>query len=382
MNTLLLVANYDSNVGYAWWLMESFWVKLAEHYRPYVRVVLAYPSISTLPDAISKAHLETVEQDFSKKNLHKLFKQCLFLRTHKVKALYLSDRPTWNVRYALFRFCGVRLIIVHDHTPGVRTPPRGIKAMLKSIVHRIPWLRADGAIGATDFVRQRLIEVNGMPADRCFAAPNGLPELSSQPSAIDLHDMFAIPRHRKILVMASRAHGYKGVDFALECLERLRDSGRDDVHFLFIGDGPHLQSFKKLVEEKDIKGHCTYAGQRNDVGSLLAGADIAFHPSRGEVGYSLSILEYMRAGLPVVVPDDPSVCGAIEHKVTGLIYPEGNVQKAILALEMLLTDKHFRKKLGASAKRNSSKYSLQETQKSLLYAFESIDRYEILKRNS
>ena len=28
--TLLLVANYKPDVGYAWWLMENFWVQAAE----------------------------------------------------------------------------------------------------------------------------------------------------------------------------------------------------------------------------------------------------------------------------------------------------------------------------------------------------------------
>src|SRR6056297_2127090 len=91
---LLLVANYDSDVGYAWWLMESFWVKLAEHYSPSNRVILAYPSISQLPQAIADAPLETVEQDFRGTHPGQVLKQCRFLRRHCVRAVYFSDRPT------------------------------------------------------------------------------------------------------------------------------------------------------------------------------------------------------------------------------------------------------------------------------------------------
>ena len=63
--TLLLVANYDSGVGYAWWLMESFWVRLAERYHHYNNVVLAYPIISKLPASIMSAPIIVTELDFS-----------------------------------------------------------------------------------------------------------------------------------------------------------------------------------------------------------------------------------------------------------------------------------------------------------------------------
>lgn len=30
---ILLVANWESDVGYAWWLMENFWATIAQYYR-------------------------------------------------------------------------------------------------------------------------------------------------------------------------------------------------------------------------------------------------------------------------------------------------------------------------------------------------------------
>lgn len=378
MQSLLLVANFDSGVGYAWWLMESFWAKLAERYSPNVRVVLAYPSISVLPEAIAAAPLETVTQDFHGTSPGDVLFQCRFLYHHRVKGIYFSDKPTWHWRYIFYRLCGVRLIIVHDHTPGLRTAPRGLKAFLKRLVHRIPGLSADGAIGATEFVRRRLIEVNGMPAAKCFAAPNGLPAIDP-PDAADLHDLFRIPAQRKILVMAGRAHRYKGVTFALQCLAELKSQGRKDMHFLFVGDGPDLEYFKTKALEAGITDHCTFAGRSQDVPSLLGGADLAIHPSCGEVGYSLSILEYMRAGLPVVVPDNPSVCGAATHGKNGMVYSENNVQAACDILSQLIDDDKLRTRLGEQALRDAADYSLAKTHSALLQAFDKTDRHGILR---
>ena len=56
------------------------------------------------------------------------------------------------------------------------------------------------------------------------------------------------------------------------------------------------------------------------------------HCAQGEVGYSLSILEYMSSGLLVLAPNDPSVCQSIDDKQTGHIYQPKDIQSAVNAL--------------------------------------------------
>lgn len=376
--TLLLVANWDSNVGYAWWLMESYWIVLAEQYHPQHRILLAYPSISTVPATIQQSPLQPLVQDFGCTDPRSVWQQCLFLRRNGVRVIYFSDRATWHWRYLLYRLCGVRLIIVHDHTPGERTPPRGLKRWLKSVVQRLPWITADGLIGATPYVRDRFIHIHCAPADRCFTAPNGLPPLKAM-TPPSVHALFNIPSDRRILVMVGRANRYKGIDFVLSCLAHLKSRGHTVPHFLFCGDGPDLRHFQQQAEQLGVHRHVTFAGRRNDVPALLESCDIAIHPSQGEVGYSLSILEYMRAGLPVLVPDNPSVCGATRHGETGLIYERDNVDAACQALVQLLEQPDMCQRMGQQARQEVAQhYSLASTHTALLDAFRHIDHHHIL----
>lgn len=382
-STLLLVANWDSDVGYAWWLMESYWAVLAKRYHHHVRVLLAYPSISRLPEVIAKAPLQTMEQAFQATDLKSIWRQCRFLRRHRVRSIYFSDRATWHWRYLFYRLCGVRMIVVHDHTPGLRTAPTGIKRWLKAFVQRLPWITADGLIGATPFVCQRFIDINQAPADRCYTAANGLPELAITPTTQSVHTLFSIPDNHLILVMTGRANRYKGIDFVLECLARLRQQGCESMHFLFCGDGPDLDHFRQLTRQLNLTRQVTFTGRRDDIPALLPGCDIAIHPSLGEVGYSLSILEYMRAGLPVLVPDNPSVCGATIHERTGLIYPAGNLDGAGSALLRLIQDRELRRQMGRQAQLEvQQRYTLRATHQALLAAFEHIDRHQMLAPRS
>lgn len=372
---LLLVANWDSGVGYAWWLMESFWATLARAYSPTHRVLVAFPSISTLSPELTSAPLEAVEEDFGARGPAAFWRQIRFLRAHRIRVLYLSDRGTVSLRHLAFRLLGgVRLIVTHDHTPGLRTRPRGLKRAAKALLHRIPGLAVDGAIGASEFVRERLIDVVRMPPERCFAAPNGLPPEDTDTLSVDVRNEFGFGPEQKILVMTGRANRYKNVEFVLEVLARLTPAEQAALRFLFVGDGPDLEHFRHRAAALNLAPLCTFAGRRSDVPAILRGCDLAIHPSRGEVGYSLSILESMRAGLPVLVPDNPSVCAATRDGETGLIYREDDPEDALKVLRCLLRDPATARHIGEAARNEvATRYRLEDTHRALLAAFQAID---------
>ncbi|GAA0839870.1 hypothetical protein GCM10009113_04040 [Marinobacter szutsaonensis] len=63
---------------------------------------------------------------------------------------------------------------------------------------------------------------------------------------------------------------------------------------------------------------------------------------------SLAILEYMRAGLPVVASSNPSVSSILENDHDSLIYEEGKEASAVHALLALINSSSYRNALGQS----------------------------------
>jgi glycosyltransferase involved in cell wall biosynthesis len=371
---LLCVANWDSNVGYAWWLMESFWLRIHAQFSSDYEVMIAYPSISTLPKPIQDSPIGTVEFDFVVRHPRDLAAHIGFIKAHNIQAIYFSDRPMVHWSYAFFRWAGVKTIAVHDHTPGARTQPKGLRRLIKTVYARLPLLVADVAIGATEYVKQRLIDINCLPADKCHAAPNGLPAVDDSAHApIDLHQQLGIAPDTPIIVSTGRANLYKGVDFALEVVAQLVHQHKSsNFHFVYCGDGPDLDYLISMARTMAIEHRVTFLGRVNHVEQILRACHIAFHPSRGEVGYSLAILEYMRAGLPVLVSDNPSVCEATRHERDGLIYRENSVDDACEKMTRLLTDAALRSSLGAQGKRAvAEEYSLTATHQALIHALRS-----------
>ena len=370
---ILLVANWDSNVGYAWWLMESFWVAISEHFGEQRHSVLAFPSISVLPEAIANANIQTEQCAFSWENHPtSLSEQLEFIRKHQCEVMYLSDFPLYSLRYLAYRAAGIKKIIIHDHAPGQRSPATGLKRLLKKTLLSIKPISADAVIATSEYIHKRHLESSCIPAKRCYTAANGLPEAEAGIKPADLEKMFGIAKDKTVMLTTGRANTYKGIDFAIRCIAELQKYNKaENLHYLFCGDGPDLEYFKTLAKELDVAHRITFAGRQENIGAIIKAAHFAIHPSKGEVGYSLSILEYMQAGLPVIVPNNPSVCEATEHRVSGLIYQENNINECCEAIDLYASSAEQTAIMGKNARLAiQQQYSLSNTHKALIEAFE------------
>ena len=351
---VLLVANYPSDVGYAWWLMETYWASIAERLAAKGRrCILAYPQVSRLPAVIAAAPLEVVQLPWPQPGWRKLAIYLRFIRTRRISALYLTDRPVTDWRYALFKLAGVRRIVIHDHSPGDRPRKGGLKGACSAALNRVRWLSCDRAIGVTEFVCHRLVENARFPARRCRTVPNGIPSTPLPTSAERrlARDILNLERDSVAVGIVSRAHRYKNWSFAIKVAAVLAKSPQGKhLVWVFCGDGPDLPFFRHEAHVAGITGRCRFLGRRTDVSEICAGLDIGMHPSLGEVGYSLSILELMRAGLPVVVPNLPSVCGATLDGWTGLHYRAGDTEAAANVIQRLVEQPALRHRLGSAAR--------------------------------
>lgn len=374
----LAAANWPSDVGYAWWLMENFWVQISHLAEARGAVChLAFPEITTLPQSIAESGIVPVELSFPGQDARSLKASLDYVRDHGIRYVYLTDRPFRSVAYAALRAAGVRRIVVHDHAPGHRSPSTGLRGALKATLHQIPVITADAMIAVTPFVQQRHLICDRIPPPKSHLARNGIVPTGRDPSLAGLAtELFGIPRDARIIFAASRAHRYKRVDFLIRCAHRLvHGDGREDVYIIFCGDGPHLQEFRSLARQLDVVDHFIFAGRRSDVSRIAQSCHIGTQVSFGEVGYSLSILEFMSAGLPVVVPDNESVCGAVRHGETGLVFREGDVESACDAYRALLDDDDVRREMGEAACRCvREEYRLDETNRQLLRIVDAVCR--------
>jgi glycosyltransferase involved in cell wall biosynthesis len=90
------------------------------------------------------------------------------------------------------------------------------------------------------------------------------------------------------------------------------------TRFILVGDGKARESFANQVAELGLSRNFLFLGRRSDIPQILASCDIAVLPSRSE-GLPNAVLEYMAAGLPVVVSRVGGSEELVEDGVTGLL---------------------------------------------------------------
>jgi glycosyltransferase involved in cell wall biosynthesis len=338
---VLAAGNFDSDTGYAWKLMERLWCELsillqARNYQTYV----VFPTVSDVPACLTEHGCIVDEVDFTARSFGALVRQAKYLRKNRIKIVYLTDQETYSLRYLVFRLCGVRKIIVHDHTPGVRTRPGFLKKLFKLMANRLPLISCSACFAVSPYVRQRLSEINGVPAGKIHCVTNGIDvNKRADSNHKEKHELVRI-------VTVGRASYYKGIDFALQVIRSLVfEHECRQIRYAVFGDGPDMAAFKSLAAELEIEPYVEFHGAVSNVAEKLETCDIAFHPSKGEA-MSLAILEYMRAGLPVVASNNPSVSSTLKHADDSSLYQEGDKNSAVNALQGLIRSSEYRRRLG------------------------------------
>ncbi|MEL7023467.1 MAG: glycosyltransferase family 4 protein [Pseudomonadota bacterium] len=361
IGNVLMVSNHSSDTAYAWWLMEHFWVNLAQHFATKgQQAFVAYPKIAGLSKKISESDITAVELCVPWSTRDEFESVRDFLRANDIQTIYFTDQKYLNFQYRTLRQLGVKNILVHDHTPGDRPPVGGVKGFLKSVVHRIPSITATAVYCVSDHMRNRNLANGRVPPEKLIVVQNGIVPLNLESmDSTETRRALGIGQSTFVVVSTGRANPYKRLDFIIDCAAALKTKATSaDFVFLIAGDGPAMPELKRQVERLELQDHVKLLGFRTDVHELLNCADVAFHAALGE-GFSLSIVEYMSAGLPVLVPDIPSVTQSLVHDETGLFFRDGDIESASEHLMQLMANVDRRKAMGALAKQTADTlYSL------------------------
>lgn len=117
-----------------------------------------------------------------------------------------------------------------------------------------------------------------------------------------------------------------------------------------VGDGPLLQAVHARVVRLGMEARVQFAGHTVQVADALAAAQIFVLSTRSEA-FPRSILEAMRAGLPVVASDVGGVREAVTDGYNGYVVPKQSIESLAKALGRLIGGPGERESMGANGRR-------------------------------
>jgi glycosyltransferase involved in cell wall biosynthesis len=128
-----------------------------------------------------------------------------------------------------------------------------------------------------------------------------------------------------------------------------------------VGDGPMHDEVHALAADLGLGDVVRFHGFRDDIGAVLATADLFVLSSLSE-GISITLLEAMAAGLPVVATDVGGNREVVLPEETGLLVPAGDAAALAEAMVAILTDPPRARRLGAGGlARVSRDFSIART---------------------
>ena len=248
------------------------------------------------------------------------------------------------------RWLGIPVVLTAHgwtFTPGF--PP--LQAAAYRHIERLTGPLASKIIAVSEFDRRLALHERIVAEERIVTVHNGMPDI---PPGLRADPGRSPPR----LIMVARLGAQKDHTSLLRALEGLKHR---EWELELIGDGPLMGEMKSLAATLGLGTRVRFLGQRMDVDQLMAEAQISLLVTNWE-GFPLSIIESMRAGLPVVASSVGGIGEAICDGETGYLVPRGDVEVLRDRIDRLLTDPALRVRMGTSGRtRYEQHFTLDRT---------------------
>jgi glycosyltransferase involved in cell wall biosynthesis len=310
------------------------------------------------------------------------------LREEGVDVINLNRRPgrdyrvTWRMA-RLIQKRGIDVVHAHQYTPffyaalaklvtggrfrlvftehGRHFPD--VVSRQRRVVNR--WLlgpMVDAITGVCQFSADSLAQNDAFTRRKIAVIDNGIMLERYQP--LDHREQararLGLDPTRRYVGMIARFHPVKDHAMLLTAFGQVA-AAREDTDLLLVGDGPLRKTLTDLSRSLGIERRVRFLGVRGDVPDILGALDVFALTSVSEAA-SLTLLEAMASGVPVVVTAVGGNPELVRHGVDGLHVPRGDASATAAAVIQILGDPDLAARLGKAARqRVVERYQLDAT---------------------
>jgi len=195
-------------------------------------------------------------------------------------------------------------------------------------------------INVCEFERTLARQYDVCPAEALDVVHNGIPEL-------EIARVRRVDHQPPTLVMTARFAAQKDHATLLQALSGIRDM---EWRLLLVGSGQEEQAVAAQITALGFRGQIDILPQETNVARLLMEAQVFVLSTHFEA-FPISVLEAMRAGLPVVATDVGGISEVVRHEQTGLLVRPKHVDDLRRALERVIANPSLRMSLGDQGRR-------------------------------
>ena len=240
------------------------------------------------------------------------------------------------------------------------------------------WLRAtrtipDKVVCVSEAVRKVVLEREKLDERRVIVIRNGVdpPKQSSENNSVR-QELGLNEEHLVVGMVANYNRPVKGATYLLDAIPAIV-SQVPSARFLFLGGGdeerPLLQEKTKVL---GIEQFVTFTGYREDIHRYYETMDLSVLTSLSE-GLSITLLESMNHGLPVVATQVGGNPEVVDDEKTGYLVPPKDDRALADRIVQLLQDQELRSRMGEEGHRRvESHFRIQNVANRYMELYKSI----------
>ncbi|HET7629288.1 MAG TPA: N-acetyl-alpha-D-glucosaminyl L-malate synthase BshA [Bacillales bacterium] len=150
-----------------------------------------------------------------------------------------------------------------------------------------------------------------------------------------LRERFRIRPNEKVIVHVSNFRGVKRSPDVIEVFAKVREQMA--AKLLLIGEGPDLNTCRKLVAQKQLEDDVFFLGNQKNVAEILSMCDLKLLLSEKE-SFGLVLLEAMACGVPAIGTKTGGIPEVIVDGETGYLCEVGDLADMSRKAISILTD--------------------------------------------
>jgi glycosyltransferase involved in cell wall biosynthesis len=236
-----------------------------------------------------------------------------------------------------------------------------LQGFLYKVIERACGSLSDRIVTVCHYDRQLALSAKIAPSDRLTTIHNGMPLMPPVQRDPDRAGPVRVG-------MVARFDQQKDHATLLRALARLRHK---DWRLHLIGGGDRSAAVR-MASTLGLLDRIEFVGESSIVPDLLAGLDVFCLISRWE-GFPRSILEAMRASLPVIASDVAGVQESVEQGVTGYVVPVGDDRRLAQRLGELIDSPGLRMAMGKRARsRFESSFTIEHMLRPTLGVYRAV----------
>lgn len=242
---------------------------------------------------------------------------------------------------ALGSLCSTRARVVYTEHGRLSEAPWTVKRKLaNALFGRLP----GRFFAVSENLREHMVD-GGMPAHKVGVIYNGITPgpIASDGVRTAARKSMGVGPDAFVLGTVARLDPVKDLPTLLEGFLKLRCWARGtalDPWLVVVGDGVERTKLEAMAEDKALTDRVVFLGHRNDARALIAGFDVYVNCSITE-GVSVTILEAMAAGVPLVVTGVGGTPEVVAHELTGLVVPARDPDALSASCQRVVQDKTF-----------------------------------------